>query len=161
MPPNPFIDFFLIKKVTWPPHPVESCTDFSPNLKANNCFVVNAGVGEIVFLHPLSLTDIQCYWYRLRHTHPDKVIWNNCWITENGKVNIRFPCRYMRELSYAAVSKMNNTTDLVGLKTNPFGYNILTTLILSVTAWSPILWLTLDIISLLLLRVSPGGGGKQ
>lgn len=157
VPPNPL---FFVKRVTWPP-PCRVSRDFSPNLKATNCFVVNAGVGEIVFLHPLSLTDIQCYWYRLRHTHPDKVIWNNCWITENGKVNIRFPCRYMRELSYAAVSKMNNTTDLVGLKTNPFGYNILTTLILSVAAWSPILWLTLDIISLLLLRVSPGGGGKQ
>ena len=45
------------------------------------CFIL--GVGAIVFLHAFPLPDIQCYWYRLRHPHPDPVIWNNCKTTRD------------------------------------------------------------------------------
>ena len=45
-----------------------------------------SGVGEIVFLHAFPLPDIQCYWYRLRHPYPDKVIWNHCRIKRRKQI---------------------------------------------------------------------------
>ena len=80
-------------------------------------YFIIPGVGAIVFLHAFPLTDIQCYRYRLRHPHPDKVIWNNC-RTTGGRESTQIWFRYMRELSYSAYSSLNITTDLVGWKAN-------------------------------------------
>ena len=69
-----------------------------PIMYKTDCFVVNAGVGEIVFLHAFPLPDIQCYWYRLRHPYPDKVIWNHCRINRRKPKNIFYFC-FLKSLS--------------------------------------------------------------
>ena len=118
------------------------------------CVLSASGVGAIVFLHAFPLSDIQCYWYRLRHPHPDKVIWNHCWIRSTNEYLLS---RYMRELSYSAYTGLNNTMDLVRFNTNwirseSWSFYSKPIFIFSVTSWNVII--TFSVISFLLLRAS-------
>ena len=120
------------------------------------CVLSASGVGAIVFLHSFPLADIQCYWYRLRHPHPDKVIWNHCWIRRRVQTNICFLGTWENSpippTRVWIIQWIWYVSTPIGLDQNHDHFIANLFFIFSVTSWNVII--TFSVISFLLLRAS-------
>ena len=116
-------------------------------------YFIITGVGAIVFLHAFPLTDIQCYRYRLRHPHPNKVIWNNCWTTgERESTQIWFQVHERTLLLSLLESEYYNGFGRFDGQLDRDNDDIYNKTIL--TSWNLIVIITFAVISFLLLRAS-------